>query len=136
MPDLLYEVLDVLFVVFHGGLVAFNLTGWIWARTRRLHLAAIGLTVASWFGLGAVYGWGYCPCTDWHWDVKRRLGETGLPRSYVKYYLDAATGWDWDPALVNGLVLALGLGAFGLSIVLNLRDRRRVNSQEEGRPGA
>ena len=32
-------------------------------------------------GLGAVYGWGYCPCTDWHWDVKRRLGETGLPRS-------------------------------------------------------
>ncbi len=136
MPDALYNFLDVFFFVFHAALVGFNLTGWLWARTRRLHLITMGLTVGSWFGLGAVYGWGYCPCTDWHWDVKRRLGESGLPRSYVKYYLDAATGWDWDPALVNGLVLVLGLGAFGLSVWLNVRDRRRVNSQKEGRPGA
>lgn len=121
----MYTALDVFFVVFHGGLVLFNMTGWIWAETRRIHLATMGLTVASWFGLGIFFGWGYCPSTDWHWDVKRRLGETGLPDSYIKYYLDGLTGVSWDPALVNAGVLFFGLGALGLSIWLNWRDRRK-----------
>lgn len=126
MSHTLYVLLDIFFLVFHGALVVFNLTGWIWARTRRLHLVVIGLTVGSWFGLGAIYGWGYCPSTDWHWQVKRRLGETDLPRSYVKYYLDRLTGLDWSPAFVNGLVLTLGLVALVLSVALNWRDRRRT----------
>lgn len=133
----MYAALDIFFVVFHGSLVLFNLTGWIWEKTRRIHLVTIGLTVLSWFGLGIFYGWGYCPCTDWHWDVKRRLGETGLPNSYIKYYLDALTGLSWDPALVNTTVLIIGLGALFLSIWLNWRDWRRPaenGSGEGGRP--
>ncbi len=121
----MYAFLDVFFVVFHSTLVLFNLTGWIWTKTRRLHLVTIGLTIASWFGLGLFYGWGYCPCTDWHWDVKRRLGETALPQSYVKYYLDAVTGLSWDAGLVDALVLILGLSALAASVWVNLRDRRR-----------
>lgn len=122
----MYAFLDVAFVVFHTALVAFNLTGWVWKKTRRLHLAAIGLTVLSWFGLGLFFGWGYCPCTDWHWQVKRRLGETGLPASYVKYYLDRLTGLAWDPFGVDVLVAALGLGALVVSVWLNVRDRRAL----------
>ena len=122
---IMYTFLDIAFVVFHTALVAFNLTGWILKRTRRLHLVVISATVASWFGLGIFYGWGYCPSTDWHWDVKRELGETNLPQSYVKYYLDAVTGISWDPALVDVMVLALGLGALGMSIWTNWRDSRR-----------
>lgn len=122
----MYAFLDVAFVVFHTALVAFNLTGWIWKKTRRLHLAAIGLTVLSWFGLGLFFGWGYCPCTDWHWQVKRRLGETGLPASYVKYYLDRLTGLAWDPFVVDVLVAGLGLGALAVSVWLNVRDRRAL----------
>ena len=118
----MYEFLDVFFVVFHSCIVAFNLTGWIWRRTRRLHLIVIGLTILSWFGLGIFYGWGYCPCTDWHWDVKRQLGATNLPDSYVKYYLDAASGMSWDPLLVNTVVAGLGIGAFAVSVWLNWRD--------------
>ena len=121
----MYAALDVAFVVFHSALVAFNLSGWIWKRTRRLHLVVIGTTVLSWFGLGIFYGWGYCPCTDWHWDVKRRLGETDLPASYVKYYLDAVTGLSWDVLVVDVMVLGLGLGALGVSVWLNVRDYRR-----------
>lgn len=121
----MYAFLDVFFVVFHSTLVLFNLTGWIWTKTRRLHLVTIGLTIASWFGLGLFYGWGYCPCTDWHWDVKRRLGETALPQSYVKYYLDAVTGLSWDAGVVDALVLILGLSALAASVWVNLRDRRR-----------
>lgn len=121
----MYAVLDVAFIVFHTSLVVFNLTGWIWRPTRRIHLMVIGLTILSWSGLGIFYGWGYCPCTDWHWQVKRALGETDLPASYVKYYLDAVTGLSWDPAVVDVGVLVLGVTAFALSAYVNWRDWRR-----------
>ena len=122
----MYTFLDIFFLVFHTALIGFNVTGWIWEKTRRLHLAVISLTILSWFGLGFFYGFGYCPCTDWHWQVKRALGETGLPASYVKYYLDKLTGLDWDPSLVDPAVGVIGLVAFGLSIWLNGRDWQRA----------
>lgn len=121
----MYVFLDVFFVIFHGAIVVFNVTGWIWRRTRRLHLLVISLTFLSWFGLGIFFGWGYCPSTDWHWDVKRQLGETDLPASYVKYYADALTGTSWDPLLVNTIVIVVALAALIASVVLNRRDRRR-----------
>ncbi|CAG35922.1 DUF2784 domain-containing protein [Desulfotalea psychrophila] len=116
--------LDYFFIIFHGGLVIFNLTGWAWRRTRRIHLLTIGLTVLSWFGIGIFYGWGYCPCTDWHWQVKHELGATHLPNSYVKYYVDRLTGLSWDSLLVDAVVLTLGVLAFVLSSWLNIRDHR------------
>ncbi len=122
----MYHALDVFFVMFHGSIVLFNVVGWIWKRTRRLHLVVISLTFLSWFGLGIFYGWGYCPSTDWHWDVKRALGETDLPSSYIKYYVDALTGRSWDPTLVDTVVLVVALAAFVVSAVLNWRDRRSV----------
>lgn len=118
----MYPFLDCFFSIFHGIFVLFNLTGWAWKKTRRLHLITIGLTVMSWFGLGIFYGWGYCPCTDWHWEVKHKLGETGLPDSYVKYYVDKLTGFTWDSLAVDAAVLILGLSAFAVSCGLNLRD--------------
>ena len=101
------------------------LFGWIWKRTRRLHLLVLGLTSLSWFGFGLFFGFGYCPCTDWHWDVKRALGESELPTSYVKYYADALTCMNWHATLIDSLVVGLGLAALGISIYLNARDRRK-----------
>ena len=118
----MYTFLDYFFIVFHGSLVIFSLTGWAWRRTRRIHLITIGLTILSWFGLGIFYGWGYCLCTDWHWEVKRELGESNLPYSYVKYYLDKLTGFKWDTLVVDAAVVILGLLAFALSCWLNLQD--------------
>jgi hypothetical protein len=117
-------VLDGLFLAFHTALTAFNLCGWLWRKTRRIHLFSIGLTFASWIGLGFVYGFGYCPLTDWHWQIKYARGEENLPASYVKYYVDRVTGLDSDPAIVDGVVLALALTALILSVWLNVRDRR------------
>lgn len=113
---------DILFVVFHSLLIVFNLTGWILRKTRRVHLVCISLTIASWIGLGFWYGFGYCPCTDWHWDVKLALGESGLPASWVKYYVDAITGSDWDPDVIDTAVAVSGFGALLLSIAFNVRD--------------
>ncbi len=133
MSDLTwYRLLDAVFIAFHTLLVAFNLLGWIWRRTRRLHLIAITATLLSWFGLGLVYGWGYCPLTDWHWDVKRALGEAGLPASWVKYHLDLVTGLDWSPALVDSLVIGSAIGACVLSVALNVRDWARPRVSPSG----
>lgn len=123
---ILARVLDAFFVVFHTALIAFVLTGWIWRRTRRAHLVVVGLVVLSWVGLGAFYGWGYCPCTDWHWRVKRRLGETNLPSSYVTYYLDRLAGHAWNPALVDHAVAVVGVTALVVSAWLNWRDWSRA----------
>ena len=121
----LYRLLDAAFVAFHAALVGFNLSGWAWRRTRRFHLLTIGVTLLFWFGAGMAYGWGYCPLTDWHWQVKRALGETSLPASWIKYHLDAVTGVDWSPAIVDSLVIGCALVTFGLSVALNVRDRGR-----------
>lgn len=105
--------------------MGFNLLGWAWRRTRRLHLVTITATLLSWFGLGIFYGWGYCPLTDWHWDVKRRLGETGLPGSWIKYHLDLLTGLDWSTGVVDTAVVCSAFGALAASLILNWKDRRR-----------
>ena len=124
--------LDIFLFALHSAFIVFNLFGWLWRKTRRLHLAVILLTCLSWFGLGVFYGFGYCPFTDWHWDIKRQLGETDLPPSFVKYYVDRLTGIDWDPYLVDMSVLVLGLAALGLSLWVNWRDRSvRLTAHKE-----
>lgn len=120
-----YRLLDAGFVALHAAVVGFNMLGWAWRRTRRLHLLSIGGTLLFWFGAGMFYGWGYCPLTDWHWDVKRALGETGLPASWIKYHLDAVTGIDWNAALVDAVVMGSALAALALTVTMNMRDRRR-----------
>ena len=117
--------LDWLLLILHLALVLFNLGGWAWRRTRRVHLGVILLTLGSWVGLGYFYGWGYCVLTDWQWEVKRRLGETELANSWVKHYVDRATGLDCDPWLIDIATVALAVTAFALSIGLNWRDWRR-----------
>ena len=120
------------FILFlsHFGLIVFNLTGWIWKKTRRIHLVTILVTILSWFGLGVFYGFGYCPLVDWQWDIKRRLGELNLPASFVKYYLDKWTGHSWDPVQVDHAVLFLGVTALVLSVVLNLLDRQKAGKNK------
>ena len=118
-------LLDYVFVVLHGGLVVFNLTGWAFHRTRRFHLATICLTLLSWFVLGIFYGIGYCPLTDWHWQVKEQLGEINLPNSYLKYYADQLTGLNWNPMLLDTVAVVSAISALLLSCWLNWRDRRK-----------
>ncbi len=122
MQNSMYQVLDILLLLFHCSLILFNLFGWIWRKARRVHLFCISATILSWFGLGLFYGWGYCPCTDWHWQVKQNLGETGLPASCIKYYLDNIFGFAWNPVLVDGMVVGCGVSALTASVWLNWRD--------------
>ena len=81
------HLLDTLFTIVHSAVVLVNMFGWIHPRTRRLQRFILDLTTLSWRGVGAIYGWGYCFLTDWQWLVKRELGHTGLPASFIQYVL-------------------------------------------------
>ena len=117
------EILNAGFFVFHTSWIAFTCLGWMWRRTRPWHLATILLTALSWFGLGIRYGWGYCPFTDWHWQVRARLGHHDPP-SYIQLLIWELAGIELSSTWADGLALGtLGVAAT-LSAVLNVRDRR------------
>ncbi|MBI3137883.1 MAG: DUF2784 family protein [Sphingobacteriales bacterium] len=117
-----YAVLNIFFFVFH---TLFNITGWLFHKTRRVHLLTMLLTAASWFILGAWYGWGYCICTDWHWQVREAMGLQDRSRSYIHFLLLKLTGINFDPRLVENVTLYSFLVCLALSLWLNIRDRRK-----------
>ncbi len=120
--------LDKFFFVFHSSWIIFLLLGWVWKKTRRANLAVILLTAFSWFFLGIWYGYGYCPSTDWHWQVRARLGYQDLPNSYTKFLVDSLTGWNVSQGLIDVLTLVLLVTAFGASLYVILKPRRRQAS--------
>ncbi len=124
----MYVFLDIFFIVFHTGWVLFNLLGWIWKKTRRANLVTLLLTGGSWTVLGLWYGFGYCPCTDWHWHVRRRLGDDDLPASYMTFLIDTLTGWTLPAELVNTVTLVGFLLVLAASVALNVRDVQRAAS--------
>ena len=119
----LYTVLDYFFMVFHTLLIIFNVFGWLWKKTRKLNLIILLLTGLSWTVLGIFYGFGYCPLTDWHFKVLRKLGESDLPNSYIKYLIDRLFGSDINAGLVDQLTLIVFIVVLSISLILNLRAR-------------
>jgi hypothetical protein len=120
----MYVFLDKFFFVFHSAWMAFLLLGWVWRKTRLANLAIILLTAFSWFVLGIWYGYGYCPSTDWHWQVRTRLGYQDMPTSYTKFLVDSFTGGDFSQRIVDVLTLILLLLALAGSLWTNIRDWR------------
>ena len=110
--------LNVAFFIFHTAWIAFNCVGWAWKSTRRWHFATISLTALSWVGFGPWYGWGYCPCTDWHWRVRERLGYSDPP-SYVQLLFSSLAGIDLAPAMADAIAVLTLAGAGAMSIYVN-----------------
>ena len=121
------KFLDIFFTVFHSSLVLFILSGWIWKRTRNLHLYIVLLTAGSWLILGIFYGLGYCPFTDWHFSVLERLGHANLPSSYISFLVLRITGLRPNQHLVD-VVTAVGL-AIGIAGNILLRILSRIRTQ-------
>jgi hypothetical protein len=119
------QLLDIFFVVLHTAIILFNLFGWIWKKTRLANLILLLLTGLSWTVLGIFYGFGYCPFTDWHWDVLEKMGRTGLPSSYVEYLLARLLKIDISAETADALTGITYLVALIISIVFNIRDYRK-----------
>ncbi|WP_194775004.1 DUF2784 domain-containing protein [Pararhodonellum marinum] len=119
MSETFLNIADIFFVVFHSVLVLFNLFAWIWRPLRKWHLWTIGLTLGSWVVLGYWYGWGYCPLTDWHWDILREKGVKNLPNSYISYLLQRLLGLHLPDQTVDILTVGTTLTALVASIWIN-----------------
>jgi len=117
----LYKTADIFFVVFHTSLIIFILFGWIWRKTRIWNLVVILLTVGSWTILGIFFGFGYCPLTDWHFNVLIKLGHSDLPTSYIKYLVDRITGLNFTQHVIDQVTLWGLIAALLISLYLNLK---------------
>jgi Protein of Unknown function (DUF2784) len=117
--------LNIFFFLFHTLFTLFNIFGWAFLKTRKLHLITMLLTAFSWFVLGIWYGWGYCACTDWHWQAREALGYHDRSDSYIHFLILKLTGKDMDAQLVeNGTLIGFVL-SFLLSVWLNADDFRK-----------
>ena len=121
------HILNVGFFVFHSSWILFNCIGWMWRETRVWQLVTVALTALSWFGLGIWYGWGYCPCTEWHWQVRARLGHHDPP-SYIQLLIRELIGVDLGSEPANALALVTLTVVAVVSVVLNIRDRRAAST--------
>ena len=119
-----YQFLNNFFFIFHTILTLFNLLGWIFPVTRKWNLVTLLLTAFSWFILGIWYGWGYCLCTDWHYDVREKLGYHDQEGSYIRFLLQKITGINFNEQLVETATLLGFIISLTLSTWLNIRDRK------------
>lgn len=120
-----YAFLDKFFFVFHSALILLILFGWIWRKTRLASLIVVLFTGFSWTILGIWYGFGYCPFTDWHWQVRIKLGHLNMPSSYTKFLIDSLTGLDVREQFVDTLAVILLAVALVASVLTNVRDWRK-----------
>lgn len=116
---------DYSFLVFHTTLIGFNLFGWMWKNSRKVHFFTISLTFLSWFLLGIWYGWGYCFLTDWHWQVLSDLGEANLPNSYISYLFSRFFGILPPAGWVDFFTVFLAFLALVASIWVNFFQKKR-----------
>lgn len=124
MNQMLYPFLNIFFFVFHTVFTLFNIVGWTLPKTRKLHLITLSITAISWFVLGIWYGLGYCFCTDWHFQIREKMGYIDSSNSYIHFLILQLTGLNLNPKLVDNATLIVFLISFGLSIWVNIRARQ------------
>jgi hypothetical protein len=132
------ELADIGFYLFHTLLIGFNMLGWIWRGTRFWHLIAMSLTTFSWFVMGAYYGWGYCLCTAWHFQIRDKLGYHDTETTYLQLLAEHGAGitisrYASDVLAVS--VFCLILLAMAIIWGRDLYHRRAVRLQDLRLPG-
>ena len=125
-----YQILNYFFFTFHSFFTVFNITGWIFPVTRKWNLVTLLATAFSWFVLGIWYGWGYCFCTHWHWNVRDHLGYHDQRGSYIHFLLLKLTGINFNQQLVEYFTLIVFLVSLTLSMWLNIRDWKKKKNKK------
>lgn len=123
--DSVYKIANTFFFIFHIALILFNLFGWIPKRLRKWNLVALSLTAFSWFVLGIFYGFGYCFLTDWHWQIRGKLGYSTDSNSYIHFLITELLGVSISENVVDIFTAVFFFAAFAMSVYLNARNRRK-----------
>lgn len=128
MTDTQLMVADIGLDIFHLVIVFFLIFGWIFRKTRPLHRIAVLVTSFLWVVVGAFVGViGYCPVTDWHWQVKKMRGEEDLPVSYIDYQLQRI-GIHLPPENADMIVMAVFAGIVVITLTLWWRESRQAKA--------
>ena len=112
--------LNIFFFLIHTALIGFNLVGWIWPRTQKVHLLTIGATLFSWVVMGAWRGWGYCLCADWHFQIRRSLNIHTGESSYTELLFNQIPGVTVSRTFAD-IVTVGGLILISLTVYIVLR---------------
>lgn len=123
--DSVYKIANAFFFIFHIALILFNLFGWIPKRLRKWNLVTLSLTAFSWFVLGIFYGFGYCFLTDWHWNIREKLGYSTDSNSYIHFLITELLGVSIRENVVDIFTAAFFFAAFAMSVYVNARNRRK-----------
>ena len=126
------HLLDITFYAIHITIILYCLFGWVFRRFRRAHLVFIGVIAGCWIGLGLWYGMGYCPLTDWHWQVKQKLSEKELPPSFIKHVWDNVSPVPISDSAADVLTVTGFFGAVVISIYLNVI--KGIHRDRDGSP--
>ena len=116
------QILNLFFFVFHSAFVVFNLSGWIFKKTRKLHLITIFLTAFSWFVLGCFYQFGYCFLADWHFMVRQRMGLSDESHSFIHLFVVEVFGVNLNPKLVDECTLGFFIFALTAALIVNAKE--------------
>lgn len=103
--------------LLHLSIILFTIFGWLLPPARPWHLLLCLMILASWFGVGAWKGWGYCLVTDMQWRLMRRMGEPSPPFGYVPMLWQRLTGRAVDARRIEQVTQ----GVFYLSVLASLR---------------
>ncbi|MEL4456446.1 DUF2784 family protein [Lutimonas vermicola] len=127
MPEPFLKIIDLFFIGFHTSLILFNVFGWLVPRWRFANFISLSLTAFSWFILGIWFGWGYCVCTDWHWQIREMLGYQNTSSSYIHFLILELTNIDIREESVDIYTAIVFVAAFLISFYLNLRKWKAKN---------
>jgi len=115
--ELWWFFLDYFFHFLHILLIVWNLTGWMFKKLRLLHFLSLNLLWFFWIIVGFFYGFGYCPLTDYHWQIKFYRGEQDLPSSYITYLLNQMNFYP-NETMVDTFVLSITILIYAISFYL------------------
>ncbi len=97
LTRLLLIAADRVLYLFHICFMLAIVFGWIPQATRIFNWYLIVVTLVSWFGLGLVFGFGFCLITDIQSRIRQRLVANGTMKSFVKDLLERVTGRELNP---------------------------------------
>ena|SRR5687768_12434132 len=108
------RLLDSFLYLLHVVLIAYVMFGWLWPPMTAFHFISLVLMGITWIIIGAMGLWN-CPLTNLHWKIKEKRGQTGMPVSFVNYFLNQLTGKQLSHRFVQTLLLIIYFLALFLS---------------------
>src|SRR5687768_10619191 len=111
---MLLRLIDIFLYTLHIALMVFVVFGWAWPPVGSWHFATLVVMGVVWIVAGLLKVWN-CPLTNLHWKVKEMRGQTGMPVSFVNYFLNQVTGKQLSHRFVQTLLLIIYFLALFLS---------------------